>query len=421
MSQLKLGGMDELRKKQDNTTDSARLLAEARQAEEQLRSFAWELEQRNETLRKSEERYHKMIAEIEDYAIILLDTNGNIQNWNTGAEKIKGYKAEEIIGKNFRIFYLPQDRDNKLPEKLLERVIREGKSAYEGWRVRKDGSTFWGSIVVTALHDDNGEVIGLSKVTRDLTEKKKAEDKMREYLAELENRNSELEQFAYIASHDLQEPMRKIQTFTEVIERNLDDEVIVKRYFEKINTSARRMVELITSVLNYSRLSKERDLREDADLNEVLAGIESDFELPIREKNAKIVYNGLPVLKAHPLQMHQLFSNLISNALKFSSGSPVITISSQKIAKEGMKSSPVVLTAGQYLEIVVKDNGIGFEQEYENLIFSMFQRLHPRQEYAGTGIGLAICKKIMENHKGFMRAEGEPRKGSSFYLYFPLY
>jgi PAS domain S-box-containing protein len=413
--------MDELRKKQDNTTDSARLLAEARQAEEQLRSFAWELEQRNETLRKSEERYHKMIAEIEDYAIILLDTNGNIQNWTTGAEKIKGYKAEEIIGKNFRIFYLPQDRDNKLPEKLLERVIREGKSAYEGWRVRKDGSTFWGSIVVTALHDDNGEVIGLSKVTRDLTEKKKAEDKMREYLAELENRNSELEQFAYIASHDLQEPMRKIQTFTEVIERNLDDEVIVKRYFEKINTSARRMVELITSVLNYSRLSKERDLREDADLNEVLAGIESDFELPIREKNAKIVYNGLPVLKAHPLQMHQLFSNLISNALKFSSGSPVITISSQKIAKEGMKSSPVVLTAGQYLEIVVKDNGIGFEQEYENLIFSMFQRLHPRQEYAGTGIGLAICKKIMENHKGFMRAEGEPRKGSSFYLYFPLY
>ena len=413
--------MDELRKKQDNTTDSARLLAEARQAEEQLRSFAWELEQRNETLRKSEERYHKMIAEIEDYAIILLDTNGNIQNWNTGAEKIKGYKAEEIIGKNFRIFYLLQDRDNKLPEKLLERVIREGKSAYEGWRVRKDGSTFWGSIVVTALHDDNGEVIGLSKVTRDLTEKKKAEDKMREYLAELENRNSELEQFAYIASHDLQEPMRKIQTFTEVIERNLDDEVIVKRYFEKINTSARRMVELITSVLNYSRLSKERDLREDADLNEVLAGIESEFELPISEKNAKIVYNGLPVLKAHPLQMHQLFSNLISNALKFSSGSPVITISSQKIAKEGMKSSPVVLTADQYLEIVVKDNGIGFEQEYENLIFSMFQRLHPRQEYAGTGIGLAICKKIMENHKGFMRAEGEPRKGSSFYLYFPLY
>ena len=421
MSQLKLGGMDELRKKQDNTTDSARLLAEARQAEEQLRSFAWELEQRNETLRKSEERYHKMIAEIEDYAIILLDTNGNIQNWNTGAEKIKGYKADEIIGKNFRIFYLPEDRANKLPEKLLERVIKEGKSAYEGWRVRKDGSTFWGSIVVTALHDDNGEVIGLSKVTRDLTEKKKAEDKMREYLAELENRNSELEQFAYIASHDLQEPMRKIQTFTEVIERNLDDEVIVKRYFEKINTSARRMVELITSVLNYSRLSKERDLREDADLNEVLAGIESDFELPIREKNAKIVYNGLPVLKAHPLQMHQLFSNLISNALKFSSGSPVITISSQKIAKEGMKSSPVVLTADQYLEIVVKDNGIGFEQEYENLIFSMFQRLHPRQEYAGTGIGLAICKKIMENHKGFMRAEGEPRKGSSFYLYFPLY
>src|SRR5580704_355085 len=124
----------------------------------------------NDELRKSEERYHKMIEEVEDYAILMLNREGIVQNWNKGAEKIKGYKESEIVGKSFRLFYLPEDREKKLPEKLIEEAVRNGKAIHEGWRMRKDGSKFWGSIVITALHDEERNVIGFSKVTRDLTE-----------------------------------------------------------------------------------------------------------------------------------------------------------------------------------------------------------------------------------------------------------
>jgi PAS domain S-box-containing protein len=389
-------------------------------ADEQLKKFTKELQQKNEELRKSEERYHKMIAEVQDYAIILLDINGDIQNWNAGARKIKGYEAEEIVGKNFRLFYLPEDRESGLPERLINEAMQNGKAVHEGWRMRKDGSKFWGSTVITALHNDAGDVIGFSKVTRDLTEKKEAEDKLQQYLVELQARNKELEQFAYIASHDLQEPLRKIQTFTEVIEKNLDNKAITKRYFEKITISVQRMKDLIVSVLNYSRLSRQDEPMVDTDLNVVIKEIEADFELTIHEKQAAILYQDLPVIKAFPLQMTQLFSNLISNALKFSKEKPIIRISSRLITSEEIKDISDPLVASKYYEIVVADNGIGFEQEYERLIFAMFQRLHTKQAYSGTGIGLALCKKIMENHRGFIRASSVPGKGACFYMYFPV-
>jgi PAS domain S-box-containing protein len=394
-------------------------LTESKIAHEQLQKFAVKLQAKNEELRKTEERYHKMIAEVQDYAIILLDTNGDIQNWNAGARKIKGYEEEEIIGKNFRLFYLPEDRANGLPERLIHEATQNGKAIHEGWRMRKDGSNFWGSTVITALHDDDGDIIGFSKVTRDLTDKREAEDKMQEYLSELQSRNKELEQFAYIASHDLQEPLRKIQTFTEVIEKNLDNRPIVLRYFEKINVSARRMADLIVSVLNYSRLSRQAEPMVKTDLNEVIEEVEADFELVIQEKNATIISENLPVIKAFRLQMTQLFSNLVSNALKFSKEKPVIRISSRTVNAEEIKNPPPTLAARRYIEVVVADNGIGFEQEYERLIFTMFQRLHTKQAYAGTGIGLALCKKIMDNHRGFIRASGVLSKGACFYLYFP--
>jgi PAS domain S-box-containing protein len=168
-------------------------------------------------LRISEERYHRMIAEVQDYAIILLNSEGVIENWNIGAEKIKGYTAQEIVGRKFEIFYPAEDRADGLPGKLLSTARETGRAVHEGWRVRKDGSKFWGNIIITALHGKDGEIIGFSKVTRDLTERKIAEDKLAAYAAELEIQNAELEQFAYVASHDLQEPLRKIQTFSELI------------------------------------------------------------------------------------------------------------------------------------------------------------------------------------------------------------
>ena len=394
-------------------------LTEKKIADDQARSFTKELQLSNEALRRSEEKYHKMIEEVQDYAIILLNEKGDIQNWNKGAEKIKGYSAEEIIGKNFRIFYLPADRESGLPEKLIATAIKEGRATHEGLRVRKDGSTFWGSIVITALHEKDGTIIGFSKVTRDLTEKKEAENKMQEYLRELENRNKELEQFAYIASHDLQEPLRKIRTFTDVIQRNLGNEEFVKMYFEKINSSAKRMSDQIKSILDYSRLSLAEEFME-VDLNRVLSDICIDFELVIQEKKAVIESEPLPTIKAIPIQINQLFANLISNALKFSANEPLIKISSTICTHEEMKEIPEYVSDGRYLQILFSDNGLGFEPQYEKKIFFLFQRLHGRHEYSGTGIGLALCKKIMENHLGFIRAESELGKGADFYVYFPL-
>jgi PAS domain S-box-containing protein len=395
-------------------------LTERKLAEDQLNEFTDELKKTNEALRKSEERYQKMIAEIEDYAIILLNQEGFIENWNVGAQKIKGYTASEIIGKNFKIFYTPKDREEKLPDRLLEEAATKGKAMHEGWRVRKDGSHFWGSIVITALHANDGTIIGFSKVTRDLTERKSAEDKLQTYLHELESQNAELEQFAYVASHDLQEPLRKIQTFSDVIGKNLNNDSIVTKYLDKLNSSAFRMKELIRSVLNYSRISKHGEGKTDTDLSAILMNVIEDFELLIQEKQGKVEYDQLPVIKAIPLQINQLFSNIIGNGLKYSERPPVIRIGSNVVSIKDMIDVPVHIQEGNFLEIQFSDNGIGFEQQYEKIIFSMFQRLHGKQEYSGTGIGLALCKKIMDSHLGYITARSELSVGSTFYVYFPV-
>ncbi|MBV9962728.1 MAG: PAS domain S-box protein [Parafilimonas sp.] len=370
-------------------------------------------------LKMSEERYHRMIAEVQDYAIILLDENGFIQNWNVGAEKIKGYKAEEIIGKHFSIFYPKQDQEDKLPDQLLQRAREKGKALHEGWRIRKDGSRFWGTIVITALHGKDNTIIGFSKVTRDLTEKKLADEKLLSYTTELEIQNGELEQFAYVASHDLQEPLRKIQTFTELIRENYSDEQFVDRYFEKLNSSAKRMAMLVKSLLNYSRLSKDKSDKSQIDLNNILTETKQDFELLIEEKKAAIKSETLPTVYGNYIQLGQLFSNLISNALKFSNGNPLIEITASKVNRHDIQDVPALLINRHFYAITFKDNGIGFEQQYNKIIFSLFQRLHGKHEYNGTGIGLALCKKITENHNGFIKAEGEPGKGATFIVYLP--
>lgn len=371
-----------------------------------------------DALKMSEERYHQMIAEVQDYAIILLDEKGIIQNWNVGAERIKGYTAEEAIGKKFSMFYTREDLANNLPDLLLQKAKQEGKAVQEGWRVRKDGSRFWGTIVITALHGKKHEIIGFSKVTRDLTEKKMAEEKLLSYTAELEMQNSELEQFAFIASHDLQEPLRKIQTFAKLIQNNYQDEAFVIKYLDKLDQSAKRMALLVKSLLNYSRLQKDKSEIIEIDLNHILNEVKQDFELLIHEKNATITSEILPSIWGHPIQIGQLFSNLICNSLKFSEGDTQINIRSAIVDKSQVTDAPDFL-AEKYLRIDFEDNGIGFDQQYDKLIFSLFQRLHGKQDYEGTGIGLALCKRIVENHHGFIRATSELKKGATFSVYLP--
>ena len=372
----------------------------------------------------SEERYHKMIAEVQDYAIILLDENGIVQNWNSGAEKIKGYAASEIVGRSFENFYTPEDRLDGLPKRLLHTAKITGKAVHEGWRVRKDGTRFWGSIVITALHATDGTIIGFSKVTRDLTQQKVANDTLTAYTRELEIQNAELEQFAYVASHDLQEPLRKIQTFTGLIQERFHDEKFVRVYLEKLDTSAKRLSQLVKALLDYSKVSRELTGKvhqhSDVDLNEVLAEVKQDFELVLEEKNAKIKAWDLPTVKGNKVQLGQLFGNLISNSLKFTKSEPLITITSAEVRGNEIPDVPEDLKDRQFYQITFRDNGIGFDQEYAKRIFVLFQRLHGKQEYSGTGIGLALCKKIVENHGGIIDATSTLNKGATFTVYLPV-
>lgn len=353
-----------------------------------------------DNLRQSEERYHQMVNDVEDYAIIMLDSEGNVVNWNKGAERIKGYEASEIIGQSFRVFYRAEDRLAKLPEKLLSEAIAHGRAQHEGWRVRKNGTLFWGNIIITALFDDDKEVIGFSKVTRDLTDRKKAEK-----IQLLEVKNRELEEFSYVASHDLQAPIATIKSLMEILRVEFADNLNKegKDLLEMISESLERMATLIKDLLGYSRLGVNRSL-EVVDCNELLVSVQKDLWAAIEESNAIIEVAGLPTLNGYRTELWQLFQNLISNAIKFRHPdiAPVININAT--------------TGYEHWFFEVTDNGIGIEAQYYDRIFRLFQRLHLQEEYGGTGIGLANCKKIVEMHDGKIWVESTPGKGSTFFF-----
>ncbi|MDO7742233.1 MAG: PAS domain S-box protein [Pedobacter sp.] len=356
-------------------------------------------------LKNYEDRHSKMILEISDYAIILLDLDGNIENWNRGAEKIKGYTPDEIIGKNFRIFYSAEDQAAQLPESLINVATNEGRAQAEGWRIRKDGSRFWGLITITALHDSSGHTIGFSKVTRDLTDKLIAEQAQLQHIAELDRKNKELEQFTYIASHDLQEPLRTISSFNALLKESygnqMDQDAVL--FLDIIDQAASRMTNLIHGLLDYSRIGVKKTVVA-INCNQVLADIEIDLFQLIEETGTIITPTELPVIRGYHTEITQLFQNIISNAIKYRSKlrKPVIEISCKEDDKEWI--------------IKISDNGIGMEPKYIHKIFLIFQRLHNRDEYQGNGIGLANCKKICELHKGDIWVKSVPGEGSQFYF-----
>lgn len=253
---------------------------------------------------------------------------------------------------------------------------------------------------------EGNEVHAALAIHHDITDLVKASREIEKRNEELNISNKQLEQFAYITSHDLQEPIRKIQTFTNLAARHKGDIAKVDSYLTKIDNSASRMGNLVRDILNYSRLSSNADSKEDVDLNQIVEQVIQDFELLIHEKSAVIKVENLPVISGSRHQMLQLFGNLMSNSLKFSDTAPNIVIHSE--------------TKDNHHVIYFADNGIGFEQKYDSHIFEVFKRLHGPSAYSGTGIGLSICKRIVDNHQGAIHVKSELGRGTTFAISLPV-
>jgi light-regulated signal transduction histidine kinase (bacteriophytochrome) len=240
---------------------------------------------------------------------------------------------------------------------------------------------------------------------------------LKELNDQLARSNSELEQFAHITSHDLHDPLRKIQNYAEMAERHWNDESMAKKYLARIADSSSRMTALINDVLNFSRVTRSNEKAVRIDLNTVLEKVKSDFANIISQKQAVIRHTGLPVIKGFALQLHQLFSNLISNSLKFSGPGVEIDISCRDLTAEEAVSIGDLDAGLRYVELLFRDTGVGFDQAFADQIFTIFQKLNPKDLYAGSGIGLALCKRIVENHGGVILASSKLNNGATFKVY----
>lgn len=549
--------------------------------------YAVERQRAREALRESEERMRLLIEGVTDYAIFMVDTEGLVQTWNAGAERITGYKSEEILGKHIGCFYPPGDVRQGLPQATLKAAADRGHYEDEGWRLRKDGSRFWANVVNRPLFNTDGTLRGFSRVARDLTERKLAEETLRQkeileqktalvellqavtvainrapnpeeavrtclsevaahtkwnaacaYIVDsgskedlnvtqiwhiahekapppvktslkpgvgltgqawvagqpvwvediskdaalsadplvakfelksglalpvwegtkliaimeffssgiempdqpvleimanigkqlgvvierkeleemlvnqaqdLARSNAELQEFAKIAAHDLQEPLKSVQGFVELMARRykgqLDEDA--DKFIQFIEEAMKRMSSLIQAVLEHSKLRAEERTLDDVDLNATMAEVLANLKVAIESNGADVTFDNMPQVTSDRLQMSQLFQNLISNAIKFRGESaPAIHVGVQR------KENVWVFS--------VRDNGIGLDTRYAKKIFGMFSRLHAKADYPGTGIGLAICKKIVENHGGIIWVDSQPGNGSTFYFTLPV-
>lgn len=358
---------------------------------------------------ENDRRMRHLVENVTDYAIISMDLEGNIENWNKGAERLKGYKSDEIIGKNFTTFFTKKDQEAGKPLQLLQRAIKEGHAIDEGLRVKKNGEKFWVNVTIAPIYDGEGQMQGFSKITRDLTEVKKAAEIQQNYTTELELKNTELEQFVYIASHDLQEPLRTVTSFSELLHREYGEtfDETGKKSMRFILEATERMRKLILALLHYGLIGKGNELQT-VDCGKILDNLKVDLDTTIENQEAEITVGKLPnKLKAYPTEMRQLFQNLISNAIKFSPSDRTPTIHISAAQKNGQ------------WQFAVKDNGIGIEENHKERIFKIFQRLNNRKNYEGTGIGLAHCKKIVDLHKGKIWVESTVGEGSTFYFTIP--
>lgn len=394
-----------------------RLADETTRLNESLKREIEGHQQTEEALRESEERFRLMIEGLHDYAIFVIDPEGNVATWNAGAERMKGYSADEIIGKHFSIFYTDENRASGKPSQVLATAAKEGRYAEEGWRMRKDGSVFWASVTVAAMHNTAGELIGFAKITRDVTERKQAEEEVRKLNAELEQRvqertaelqasNRELQTFSYSIMHDLRTPLRAIGGFSDALLRHYSSSFDDKGqdYLRRIGAAAQKMSRIIDDIHDLLRATRAKVHRQDVDMSVMAEEILENLKKSQPERKSDIKIEPGLIVNADPGLLRAALEHLLGNAWKFTSEREVTYVELASIKQNGNRV---------YL---VRDNGAGFNPAYAGKLFEPFQRLHNESDFPGTGIGLALVQRILSRHGGHIWAESEIDKGATFYF-----
>ncbi|MGZ7116605.1 MAG: PAS domain-containing sensor histidine kinase, partial [Methanobacterium sp.] len=363
-------------------------------------------------LKKAEEgleiasKYNRSLIEASLDPLVTIGPDGKITDVNGATEQVTGYSRDDLIGTDFSDYFTePEEARDGYQE-----VFREGWVFDYPLEIKhKEGRVTPVLYNASVYRDESSEVIGVFAAARDITERKKAENMLKLKLEELARSNAELEQFAYVSSHDLQEPLRMIGSYLQLLQRKYEGELDDKadKYINFAVDGANRMQNLINDLLAFSRVTTQAREFEPTDCELILNQVLSNLEISIKENKAIIFHDHLPEVMSDSTQLAQVFQNLINNAIKFrSEKAPKIYISAKQ-------------NDNQWL-FAVKDNGIGIDSKHLERIFEVFKRLHKRREYPGTGIGLSICKKIIERHGGHIWVESELGKGSTFYFTIPV-
>lgn len=401
-----------------------------------------EKSRQQEALRESEERFRLLVNGVRDYAIFLLDPQGKITSWNEGAERIKGYRIDEIIGKHFSLFYTEEDLALDKPGEELRKAAKEGRVEEEGWRIRKDGSRFWADVVVTRIQNEQGSLIGFSKVTRDLTERKKAEDEIRKLNEDLERRVAErtaalmeaneiLEQrtreaeeanrlksqFVSNISHELRTPLNAIIGYTYLLKDGVCGEIGQEQHtaLDGIERNADDLIRLITDVLDLAKIEagKLSVELEQVDLGRLIGELVEGMGRLMIEKPIQVeskLPSRLPPIESDAIRIKQILINLLSNAIKFTHEGK-ITIEAKAIPEKGG------------VEVSVQDTGIGIRPEDLGKIFNKFHQADGQstREFGGVGLGLAIVKDLLHVLSGEIRVKSEVGRGSTFTIFLPTH
>lgn len=343
------------------------------------------------------------VRDLRDYAMFMLDSEGLIISWNAGVEALLGYSENEWLGQHASFIFTPAEKAMEVCQSEMRKAQESGSATDIRWHLRKDGTEFFANGVMTAVRDDFGALLGFSKILSDETARKQLQDSLTES-------NAALEQFAYVASHDLQEPLRTMGNYAQLLNRQykgkLDSDADEILGF--IIGAANRMSTLVRDLLAYARATTEEERPMSVTLDEDLEAALTHLTQAVQESGASVTHDPLPTVQVDRGQMVRLFQNLVGNALKYHKPGlpPKVHVAAEQRGTEWV--------------ISVRDEGIGFEPRYAAEIFAPFKRLHTAQEYPGSGVGLAICRRIVQAQGGRIWAESVPGAGTTFYFTLPM-